>query len=134
MKVSTEAVRLKTQIFRYVISAGVAALVDIVILIAAIRALDAHYLIAGALGFVGGVSTNYALSSQWVFGVRQQTFRGFAVFALVGMGGLGLTELILYFLSGGLGLSVVFAKIVALGAVFSWNFTLRRKLLTDRPA
>jgi putative flippase GtrA len=56
------------------------------------------------------------------------------LFGALGVVGLGLTELLLYLLSGLLGAPVLLSKVVATAATFLWNFTSRKLLLfSPRP-
>jgi len=58
----------------------------------------------------------------------------FAIFALVGIAGLGLTELILFIGTEGVGLDYRLSKLFAVGVVLMWNFGARKFLLfRERP-
>ena len=89
--------------------------------------LGLHYMLGTALGFVLGLLTNYSLCVLWVWpGTQARSLRDVSVFALIGLGGLVLTEL-------GMWLSVDFlhfhpspSKIVLAAIVLVWNFSLRR--------
>jgi putative flippase GtrA len=86
------------------------------------------YLLSAAVAFLLGTVVNYLLSVLWVFRSSGRIPTEFVLFTLVGLGGLGLTELILWLLVEIVGLHYLQAKAVALGVVLVWSFTLRRLL------
>ncbi len=90
-----------------------------------------HYLICAALGFLLGVAVNYALSSRFIFFVRSPMGKSaeIAVFVLVSVVGLGLTEAFLWFFTETAGLHFLVSKCIATLLVFAWNFTARKLIL-----
>ena len=83
------------------------------------------------LPFLLGLLTNYVLSIAWVFSKRNvgSPWAEFAVFAVIGVVGLGMNELILWGLTGGLGLYYPVSKLVSTAVVFGWNFGARKLAL-----
>jgi putative flippase GtrA len=53
----------------------------------------------------------------------------FGVFALVGLVGLGLNELIMWALTDGAGLHYMLSKVGATVVIYLWNFFIRKMLL-----
>ena len=51
------------------------------------------------------------------------------MFALIGVVGLGLNELIIYLCTGVWGMWVMLSKIISTGIVFFWNFFARKYIL-----
>ena len=100
-------------------------------LLAAGRALGLPYALAAAISFLAGLAVAYALSVRWVFSARSHDNRvaEFGIFAIVGVAGLGLTELILHVGIEGLGWSLALSKTVSAGTVFLFNFGFRKALL-----
>jgi putative flippase GtrA len=123
--------RLHIQFLRYVAVGGAAFVVDFTMLILLTELAGVHYLLSAGLAFCAGLLVNYALSIAWVFSSRMLRDRRaeFVIFALVGIAGLGLTELILLTGTEGLGLDYRLSKIVAVGVVLIWNFGARKFLL-----
>lgn len=118
------------QFFRYGFVSGVALIVDFGGMILLKEVFGINYLIAATISFTLGLVTNYLLSLLWVFG-RSKYSRAteFAVFAGIGIIGLGLNDLILWTLTGNIGLHYVLSKVVATGVTFVWNFSARKYLL-----
>ncbi len=91
--------------------------------------------LAAAAGYLAGLALHYMLSIHFVFDV-EATGKGHRrlvlEFALSGMGGLGLTMLIIAVATGPLGLALLPAKVLAVGASFVAVFLVRRGLVFVR--
>jgi putative flippase GtrA len=129
--VEGEASSTLVQFFRYGLVGCLAFAVDFAALAFLVRIGGAHYLTAAALAFVLGLVTNYTISVLWVFDKRslKSPVVEFGIFALLGVLGLGLTEGMLYALTGVLGVHVLLSKVLATGTTFVWNFTSRKAIL-----
>jgi len=121
---------------RYVAAAAVALAVDFGTYVALIRLASVHYLVAAPIGFTLGLVTIYVLSVRWVFTVRRfaDARAEFAIFALIGVAGLGLNQAVIYAGVELLSFSPELAKILSAGTVFCFNFGLRKLLLFTRTA
>lgn len=117
------------QFFRYLIAGGTATVADMTILFILYHLLGVNYLIATALGFVAGVTTNYLINITIVFESTGKRKKEFSLFAIIGIGGLLWTELIMWTLAGNLHFPVMLAKIFAVGLVLNWNFFMRKKFV-----
>lgn len=126
-----KADRLYAQFLRYLVVGGIAFAVDFTVLILLTELAGIHYLASAGIAFCAGLLLNYVLCITWVFRSRtlQDTRTEFVVFSLVGVAGLGLTELILYAGTGRLGFDYRLSKIVAVATVLIWNFSARKLLL-----
>jgi putative flippase GtrA len=113
------------QLFRYGFVGGIAFLFDFFGLLLLIR-LGVHYLVAAAISFTVGLAVNYIISILWVFPSSSRRATEAILFAVIGVVGLGLNEVIIWFGHDVLGLAVAWAKIVSTVLVFFWNFILRR--------
>lgn len=117
------------QFFRYLICGGIATLTDISILFALTHFLHIYYLIAAACGFITGITINYSLNIILVFKSSGEIKKEFPLFALIGIGGLIWTEIILWILVDKLNFYVMIAKIIAIALVLNWNFFMRKKFV-----
>ena len=119
------------QLLRYGVVGGIAFVVDYGSLWLLTELAGLPYLWSAALAFLLGLTVNYILSTRWVFGESRlaSPVAEFAAFALIGVVGLGLNELILWAGTEGLGLHYMLSKVVSTGIVFFWNFLARRFLV-----
>lgn len=116
------------QLLRYAVVGGISFVVDYGSLWLLTEMAGVPYLWSAAIAFILGLTCNYILSTRWVFGESRirNAWGEFAAFALIGVVGLGLNELIMYACTDGLGIHYMFSKIVSTGIVFFWNFLARR--------
>ncbi len=87
--------------------------------------------VAAGLGFSLGLVLVYTLSTRHVFAQHRLADRRgeFALFALIGVAGLLLTEALLWLLVQRLGMAPLAAKLTTACGVFLFNFALRKSLL-----
>jgi len=124
--------RLAFEFARYVLVGGLAFAVDFGLLRFGLSH-GMHYLAATAAGFIAGLATNYALCVLWVWrGTSATTLRDFLIFAAVGLGGLALTELLMWVAVELLGAGPSLSKIIIAGLVLVWNFGLRRMFVFSK--
>ena len=93
-----------------------------------------HYLLANLVGLVAGLVLNYAMSIVWVFTACNRTLEKqktveFILFALVGIAGVGINQLLMYLMVDGLSLNEMLSKMVAAVLVLMWNFGARKLML-----
>jgi putative flippase GtrA len=122
---------LAVDFIRYGACSAAALALDYGLLLVLSQGFGLHYLLASAIGFMSGLALAYVSSIAFVFKGRRRHAapREFAGFAAIGVAGLGLTQLLLACLVGGLGLSVALAKPMTAIVVFMFNFGLRRATL-----
>ena len=97
------------------------------------KSLSYGVYLATVCGFVVGLAVNYALSLVFVFTQKKDRGRGrsvgaFLVFGVIGLLGLGWTELGMWLGIEILGWDYRLVKIFVTGAVLMWNY-LGRKIL-----
>ncbi|MFH0929926.1 MAG: GtrA family protein [Candidatus Moraniibacteriota bacterium] len=117
------------QYFRYLMCGGIATVTDVGLLFVLTHFLHLNYLIVAAASFLCGITVNYTLNTILVFRSSGKIKKEFPVFAMIGLGGLAWTELILWFLVDKLNIYVMFAKMVAIVLVLQWNFFMRKKFV-----
>ena len=122
---------LAAQVLRYLVVGGMATVVDVALLIMLTDFADLHYGVAAVFAFTAGLLTNFSLSTTWVFPCHSIADRRveFALFAAIGVVGLLVTELVLWTGSELLLCDYRLSKLVAVGIVLIWNFSLRKLLL-----
>lgn len=117
------------QFFRYIFVGGLATVVDMGTLFLLTTFGGVFYLLSAAIGFILGLSTNYALSIGWVFETTGDFKKEFSLFAVIGVGGLILNEIIIWVLVDHLEIYYMSAKIVSVILVLFWNFGMRKKFV-----
>jgi putative flippase GtrA len=117
------------QFFRYLICGGIATVSDMGVLYVSTHFLHIYYLFAAACGFILGVVINYTLNIILVFKSTGKIKREFALFALIGIGGLIWTEAIIWTLVDKLNFYIMIAKMTAVIFVLFWNFFMRKKFV-----
>lgn len=92
------------------------------------------YAAAAAAGFAAGLAVVYLLSVRWAFRTRRlrDARAEFTLFAAIGVAGLLLTQWLLWALIDGLGADALAAKAMSAGAVFVFNYAVRKWLLFSR--
>lgn len=114
------------QFFRYIFVGGVAFLADGGSLFL-ITTIGVNYLISVIFAFVIGLVVNYGLSKLLVF--ENSSVNGkieFLVYGIIGVIGLGFTEIIMYVLTEIAGLYFMVSKVIATIIVLVWNFVARK--------
>ena len=119
------------QLFRYGFVGGMAFAVDYGTLFVLTHFAGVPYLWSAAVAFVLGLVTNYLISITWVFqhSGKMRLWQEFLFFAIIGIVGLFLNELIMYAGTDILGLHYMVSKLISTGIVFFWNFFARKFLL-----
>lgn len=119
---------------RYVGASALALAIDLATYSALIRIAGVHYLLAAPVGFALGLGLIYLLSVRWVFAERRLANPRveFAVFALIGLAGMGINELVIYAGVDQFALGYEQAKLPSAAVVFCFNFVSRKLLLFTR--
>ena len=138
------------QFFRSIFVGGIASVVDLAVLICFRELAGLPESWAAVLGFIAGLSVNYIISTFWVFAKAKVKNRAadFIAFGVIGVIGLGLTQLIIapfsqqgLFGTGFLVQNAVFGsllpvdkyyivgKILSIVLVYMWNFFARKLIL-----
>ncbi len=116
------------QFCRYSVVGGIAFGCDFAVLFVLTHFLGVHYLVSACIGFLVGMTVNYALSTRWVFDRRsiQNKKVEFLVFALIGLAGLGMNELFMWLFTEIARLHYLGSKAVSTVFVYLWNFFARK--------
>ena len=128
------------QFFRSLFVGGIATAADMAVLIAVRELFKLPEDICAVIGFVFGLTVNYIVSNLWVFSKAKVKNRAldFIAFAVIGIIGLGLTQLI----SEGILVKnrlfgsliptdkyYIIGKLISVVLVYMWNFFARKFFL-----
>lgn len=119
------------QLLRYTIVGGISFVVDYALLYILTAWFGLYYILSATLSFAAGLTTNYLISIKWVFKrskLKNRTAE-FIIYAIVGVIGLLLNNLLLYIFTDWLLLHYMLSKLVAAAIVLIWNFTGRKIIL-----
>lgn len=119
------------QFFRYIFVGGAAFIVDFGSLYILTDIFGIYYLLSAAIAFILGLIANYLLSISWVFNRRTMNNRlsEFTIFTTIGIIGLGLNEVLIWFFTDYVGLFYLISKIIAAIIILFWNFFARKYAL-----
>ena len=123
--------KVKIQVLRYGVAGLTAATVDTGLLALLTELFGENLLLLWtAIAFACGLATTYLLSIKWVFSNRTMNQAAeLTIFIIIGLAGLALTELLVWFFAIKLDWHYLLAKITAATAVFLWNFSAKKLLL-----
>ena len=140
MKSSIKSNNIIYEFLRYCVVGGIAFVVDTGVLAFSREIIfrgnigETVMAVSVAAGFIAGLTVNYILSIFLVFKTAGQqkkirTIKAFIGFALIGLIGLGLTELLMYLgvkIVGSAGFWYLLVKCFVAGAVLIWNYIGRK--------
>ncbi|MDR2011219.1 MAG: GtrA family protein [Bacteroidales bacterium] len=122
------------QLFRYTFVGGFAFLVDFGLLTFCKEILDLHLLVSTTIGFTAGLIVNYIISIFWVFTKSKYKNKKieFLIFSIVGIVGLGLTNLFMWVFTDIVGIHYMISKVITTILVYLWNFFGRKYTLFSK--
>ena len=120
-----------SKFIRYFIVGGIAALTNMAIFFIFAKILRFNYLAVGALAFIVATFVNYTLSVKYVFksGIRFSKQKELFWVYVVSIIGLIENEVILYLLASILHIEIMISQVIAVGAVFFWNYIARNSFV-----
>ncbi len=123
--------KLFSQLIRFGIVGIIAFLIDYGLMVLLTEIFGVNYLLSATISFIVSVIFNYLASMRYVFRHKEgmSRRREFAIFVVLSVMGLGLNDLIMWFMTGLFGISYLISKIVATAIVTIWNFVTRKKFL-----
>jgi len=119
---------------RYLIAAVAGAAVDFSVFALLVYGAGVHYLWAGVGGFVVATLANYLVSVRIVFqsGSRFPRLMEIGVVYAVSATGLVWHQILLFLCVERFALHLMLAKMIAVGCVFFWNYSVRRHFVFAR--
>lgn len=126
-----EYLNLFKELFKYGFVSIFALVVDVALLYLLVEYASIHHITAATVSFTAGLIINYSLARLFVFKNSKLPLRQeFILYALIGVIGLGLNDLIIFLLVS-LKVWYMYAKAVSVAIVFFFNFFGRRRLFAD---
>lgn len=115
------------QVPRALVASGLAAILDVGILILLVEGAGWSALPAATVGYLAGGVLQYLLCLYWIFPHSPQDVPlSIVAFTFLSLIGLGITWMTIAVVHQWGGLGYTFAKVIALGLAFVWNFASRR--------
>lgn len=124
------------QLFRYGLVVGIAAPIDLGGYIILSSYFHLHYVLAATISFTVSLYVNYIISINWVFTAKtgRKKYLDAGIYAIIGIVGLILTDIIIFVLTDFVSLNYIIAKLIAFTCVFFWSFGSRRYLFRAKPS
>lgn len=125
------------ELLRYIVVGGIAFLVDTGVLQLTMMAAS-HWTyklyLATFFGFMVGLTVNFILSILYVFKnakekTKDKKIQTFIIFGIIGVIGLGLTELGMHTGVAVLGFHHLIVKVFVAGFVMLWNYIARKIII-----
>ncbi len=116
------------QFIRCSFAGGLAFVVDFSVFAFLTEVCHLYYIISNSISFTFGVLVNYFISISWIFPDSKFNSRKveFVTFAVIGIIGLALTNLLLWGFSHFLGFHHLLSKALAAGIAYIWNFLIKK--------
>jgi putative flippase GtrA len=125
--------RSLVQMVRYGLVVIIAAPIDLGGYIILKSEFHIYYVLAATLSFAASLIVNYFLSIKWVWTEHsgRQRHVDATLFAIIGIVGLGITDLVVWIFTGYGGLNYIVSKLIAFVIVFFWSFGARHYLFRN---
>lgn len=117
------------QFFRYIFVGGIATIVDWGVLFLLTDFAHIYHLVSAIIAFIAGLITNFFLSKILVFKAneaRVNPLLEFVSYAIIGVIGLGITELIMFLFTDCWSIHYMISKVIATVIVLAWNYLARK--------
>lgn len=127
--------QLGTQLFRFVLTGGLSAIVDFGLLVALMNLFGLDHNLAKAISFIAGTTTAYLINRRWTFVAEPSKRRFVAVMALYGITfalQVGLFALLYPWVLatwGSITIAQVAGFVVAQGVATTVNFIVQRTVI-----
>ena len=120
------------QFFRYLFVGGIATVVDWGILFLLTDIAKIHHLVSAIISFIAGLAANFILSKALVFKQNEAKVKPlweFVSYAVIGVVGLGITELIMFVITDCFNQYYMLSKVIATVIVLAWNYLARKIII-----
>lgn len=121
------------QIIKFGIVGILAFIIDYGILLFLTETLHIHYLFSSALSYIIALIFNYVCSIRFVFNSKKNLNKQkeFLIFCILSFIGLGINQLIMWFMVEKIHIFYAITKIIATVIVMIWNFISRKFFLEE---
>jgi len=120
-----------SQFVKYFFASGLALLIDLGLLYILTEFLGIYYILSATISFIAGLFVAYVLSKKFIFAkssVKDKKIE-FFVFAVIGIIGLAVNNLSIWFFTEKLGLYYMYSKFITAAITYLWNFFARKLTL-----
>lgn len=117
------------QFVRYVFVGGIATVADWATLFVLTDFAHVYHMVSAVIAFVAGLIVNFLLSKLLVFKAneaRVNVAMEFVSYTVIGIIGLGITELIIFLFTNCGNLHYMLSKVIATVIVLAWNYLARK--------
>lgn len=115
------------QFVTYTAIGACGVLLDLLVFFALFNWVGVHEIVATAISTTLAITNSFVLNARYNFKRHDQLLRRFFRFYLVGLGGLGLTALMLLVLCTGMDFDPNVVKVLSLPFVLVLQFTLNKR-------
>lgn len=121
------------QLIRYTIVGGLAFIVDFILLFILTEYIKLYYIVSATCSFLVGLLINYYISTLWIFKSRIKNKQiEFSLFTLIGLFGLVLNDILIYFFTEKFQIHYMSSKFVTAIIVYLWNFLGRKYFIFNK--
>jgi putative flippase GtrA len=124
--------KFRTLILYGIIGSASAAL-DFLLYTFFVNVLLWHYIVSNCISVLAGITTSFSLNRAYNFKVKDQITKRFSIFLCVGLCGMLLSNLILYFCIDYMQMNKILSKILSIVLVVFFQFLIN-KYITFRPS
>ena len=116
--------------FRYLILYGIIGCIssglDFILYTILVELCNLHYIAANCISVLVGITTSFTLNRKYNFKVTDKTAQRFAIFLVVGLAGMLLSNLILWISIDVLSLNAIVSKLLSIMLVVFFQFLLNK--------
>lgn len=122
------------QMFRYAIVGWAIFAIDVSLLYILTEFANVYYLLSATIAFAIALAIDYIITVKWVFSVRSLESQKLEIliFAIIGITGLFLNTLFIWFFTEVANIHYLFSKIISSFLIYLWNFSGRKIILFSK--